>query len=88
MCHFAVPSNADELVEEYNKAYKTTYQLLPDSNYDLGEGVSFKIGEAQASGEIVIKRDGMDVENYLLPLQLGECSNDGVICQEEYVILR
>lgn len=88
MCHFAVPSNADELVEEYNKAYKTTYQLLPDSNYDLGEGVSFKIGEAQASGEIVIKRDGMDVENYLLPLQLGECSNDGVICQEGVCYLK
>lgn len=36
-CHFDVPSNAEELVAEYNKTYKASYQLLPDSNYDLGD---------------------------------------------------
>ena len=41
VCSFAVPSNAEELVAEYNKVYKTSYQLLPVSNYDLGEGVTF-----------------------------------------------
>ena len=56
VCSFAVPSNAEELVAEYNKVYKTSYQLLPVSNYDLGEGVTFKAGENQANGEITIKR--------------------------------
>lgn len=88
VCGFVLPSNAEELVAEYNKVYKTSYQLLPASNYDLGEGVSFKAGETQANGEITIKREGMAVVDYLLPLQLGECSNNGVICQEEICYLK
>lgn len=88
ICHFVVPSNAEELVTEYNKTYKTSYQLLPDSSYDLGEGVSFKIGESKASGKITIKREGMAVVNYLLPLQLGECSSDGVVCCKEVCYLK
>ena len=28
-CKLEVPSNAKELVAEYNKNYKTSYQLLP-----------------------------------------------------------
>lgn len=87
-CQFIVPSNAEELVAEYNKTYKASYQLLPRSNYDLGRGVSFKIAENKASGEITIKRDGMAVVNYLLPLQLGECSNDGVSCRKEIYYLK
>lgn len=88
VCGFVLPSNAEELVAEYNKVYKTSYQLLPASNYDLGEGVSFKAGETEANGEITIKREGMAVVDYLLPLQLGECSNNGVICQEEICYLK
>ena len=88
VCSFAVPSNAEELVAEYNKVYKTSYQLLPVSNYDLGEGVTFKAGENQANGEITIKREGMAVVNYLLPLQLGHCSNESIICRDEVCYLR
>ena len=87
-CQFIVPSNAEELVAEYNKAYKASYQLLSGSNYDLGEGISFKGGETKASGKITIKRDGMAVVNYLLPLQLGECSNNGIICREGICYLK
>lgn len=87
-CQFIVPSNAEELVAEYNKIYKASYQLLPRSNYDLGEGVSFKITENKASGEITIRRDGMAVVNYLLPLQLGECSNNGIACRREIYYLK
>lgn len=88
MCHFVVPSDAEELVTEYNKTYRTSYQLLPNSSYDLGEGVSFKAGESQTSGKIMIKREGMAVANYLLPLQLGECSSDGVICRKGVCYLK
>lgn len=88
VCSFAVPSNAEELVAEYNKVYKTSYQLLPVSNYDLGEGVTFKAGENQANGEITIKREGMAVVNYLLPLQLGHCSNESIICRDEVCYLQ
>jgi len=88
VCSFAVPSNAEELVAEYNKVYKTSYQLLPVNNYDLGEGVTFKAGENQANGEITIKREGMAVVNYLLPLQLGHCSNESIICRDEVCYLR
>lgn len=42
-CQFIVPSNAEELVAEYNKAYKASYQLLSGSNYDLGEGISLRV---------------------------------------------
>lgn len=88
VCNFAVPSNAEELVAEYNKVYKTSYQLLPASNYDLGEGVSFKAGETQANGEITVKREGMAIVNYLLPLQLGRCSNGNIICRDEVCYLQ
>ena len=88
VCSFAVPSNAEELVAEYNKVYKTSYQLLPVNNYDLGEGVTFKAGENQANGEITIKREGMAVVNYLLPLQLGHCSNESIICRDEVCYLQ
>lgn len=88
VCSFVVPSNAEELVAEYNKVYKTSYQLLPVSNYDLGEGMTFKAGENQANGEITIKREGMAVVNYLLPLQLGHCSNESIICRDEVCYLQ
>ncbi|MCS2291954.1 MULTISPECIES: family 43 glycosylhydrolase [Bacteroides] len=88
VCNFAVPSNAEELVAEYNKVYKASYQLLPASNYDLGEGVSFKAGETQANGEIMVKREGMAIVNYLLPLQLGRCSNGNIICRDEVCYLQ
>lgn len=88
VCNFAVPSNAEELVAEYNKVYKTSYQPLPASNYDLGEGVSFKAGETQANGEITVKREGMAIVNYLLPLKLGKCTNEGVACRDEICYLK
>lgn len=88
VCNFAVPSNAEELVAEYNKIYKTSYQLLPASNYDLGEGVSFKAGETQANGEITVRREGMAIVNYLLPLKLGKCTNEGVACRDEICYLK
>lgn len=88
MCSFIVPSNAEELVADYNQTNKSFYQLLPVANYDLGEGVSFKVGEARASGEITIKREGMAIVDYLLPLQLGRCSNEGVACSDEICYLK
>ena len=87
-CSWVVPANAEELVTEYNKIYKTSYQLLPAVNYDLGEGVTFKAGEAEAKGNITIKREGMAVVNYLLPLQWGKCSIEGVLCRSEICYLK
>lgn len=88
VCSFAVPSNAEELVTKYNNNYKTSYRLLPSGNYELGEGASFKAGESRANGEITIKREGMAVVDYLLPLQLGGCSNEGVICKDVICYLK
>lgn len=88
LCGFSVPANAEELVAEYNNTYKSNYQLLPANNYNLGEGATFKIGDRQASGEITIKRAGLSVVDYLLPLKLGECSSDKVICNNEICYLQ
>lgn len=88
VCSLAVPSNASELVAEYNENYKTSYHLLPAANYDLGEGVTFKAGEAQGNGEIMIKREGMAIVNYLLPLQLDKCSNEGAVCRDGICYLK
>lgn len=88
VCSLAVPSNALELVAEYNENYKTSYQLLPAANYDLGEGVTFKAGEAQGNGEIMIKREGMAIVNHLLPLKLGKCSNEGAVCRDGICYLK
>ena len=88
VCNFAVPFNAEELVTEYNKAYNTSYQLLPANNYDLGEGIYFKAGANQGEGKILVKREGMAVANYLLPLKLGNCSNDNIICKDEVCFLQ
>ena len=82
-CKLKVPSNAKELVAEYNKNYKTSYQLLPAANYDLGTGIFFKAGENEAAGEFIVKREGMETVKYLLPVRLGECSHESVALRDE-----
>jgi arabinan endo-1,5-alpha-L-arabinosidase len=82
-CKLEVPSNAKELVAEYNKNYKTSYQLLPAANYDLGTGIFFKAGENEAAGEFIVKRGGMETVKYLLPVRLGECSHESVALRDE-----
>ena len=82
-CTLAVPSNAEELVAKYNEDYKTSYRLLPSANYDLGEGISFKAGENEATGGIIVKREGMEAVKYLLPVQLREASHPTVIRTDE-----
>ena len=82
-CTLEVPSNAKELVAEYNKNYKTSYQLLPAANYDLGTGIFFKAGENEAAGEFIVKREGMETVKYLLPVRLGECSHESVALRDE-----
>ena len=82
-CTLAVPSNAEELVAKYNEDYKTSYRLLPSANYDLGEGISFKAGENEATGVITVKREGMEAVKYLLPVQLREASHESVALHNE-----
>ena len=82
-CKLEVPSNAKELVAEYNKNYKTSYQLLLAANYDLGTGIFFKAGENEAAGEFIVKREGMETVKYLLPVRLGECSHESVALRDE-----
>lgn len=82
-CKLEVPSNAKELVAEYNKNYKTSYQLLPAANYDLGTGIFFKAGKNEAAGEFIVKREGMETVKYLLPVRLGECSHESVALRDE-----
>lgn len=82
-CTLAVPSNAEELVAKYNEDYKTSYRLLPSANYDLGEGISFKAGENEATGGIIVKREGMETVKYLLPVQLREASHESVALHNE-----
>ena len=82
-CKLEVHSNAKELVAEYNKNYKTSYQLLPAANYDLGTGIFFKAGENEAAGEFIVKREGMETVKYLLPVRLGECSHESVALRDE-----
>ena len=82
-CKLEVPSKAKELVAEYNKNYKTSYQLLPAANYDLGTEIFFKAGENEAAGEFIVKREGMETVKYLLPVRLGECSHESVALRDE-----
>ena len=82
-CTLAVPSNAEDLVAKYNEDYKTSYRLLPSANYDLGEGISFKAGENEATGRITVKREGMEAVKYLLPVQLREASHESVALHNE-----
>lgn len=82
-CKLEVPSNAKELVAEYNKNYKTSYQLLPAANYDLGTEIFFKAEENEAAGEFIVKREGMETVKYLLPVRLGECSHESVALRDE-----
>ena len=82
-CTLAVPSNAEELVAKYNEDYKTSYRLLPSANYDLGEGISFKAGENEATGGITVKREGLEAVKYLLPVQLREASHESVALHNE-----
>ena len=81
-CDITVPSNAEELIAEYNKTNRTSCQLLPKANYDIAEMLSFKSGKDLAIGKVDIHSEGLPVVSYLLPLQLTNCSNNGVICQD------
>lgn len=81
-CDIAVPSDAEELISEYNKVNKTSCQLLPKTNYEIVEMLSFKEGKDLATAKVNIRSEGLEVVNYLLPLRLTNCSNNGVICQD------
>lgn len=85
-CTLAVPSNAEELVAKYNEDYKTSYRLLPSANYDLGEGISFKAGENEATGGITVKREGMEAVKYLLPVQLRRLLMKALLFIMKFVI--
>lgn len=87
-CDIIVPFDAEKLIVEYNKNNKTSCQLLPKNNYDIVEILSFKQGKDLATAKVNIYSEGLPGVNYLLPLQLTNCSNDGVICQDEIYYIK
>ena len=89
-CGLTVAEDASGLVERYNSENRTSYSLLPEGSYSLGE-VRYGAGDSEASGTLTVLRERLSAgESYLLPLRLGECSDGSVLCGRDvqYVSLR
>ncbi len=77
-CELRVPANAAELVAGYNASNRSSYELLPEENYDLGGEIRYGEGDTRASGALSVLREGLGPDVYLLPLTLGGFSDESV----------
>lgn len=66
----------EQLVQAYNTQNGTTYELLPESSYSFDK-FSFNAGDISASSNLKFTRTGLQSDRtYLLPLKLGETSDE------------
>ena len=86
-CRLAVPENAAQLVAEYNAQNNTQYELLPAEAYAVGEPVAYRVGDTRAVAALSVNRSLLDIREYLLPVTLGEPSNEAVLCTSQVLYL-
>lgn len=73
-----------ELLEEYNEANNSTFELLPEDCYTFSEKVSFVSGKNTTNGTIGIHiKADLKFGKYILPVQLAECGMPTFTIKEE-----
>ena len=80
----AAPSNAETLVEEYNRIHGTGYELLPESAYTSQE-TRYGEGESTSTAVVTIHREQTGDGIYMLPLSVdleegANVQNGGDVC--------
>lgn len=75
------------LLDEYNQANKTFYQLLPQNSYTLDEKCSFAPGTSTSVIRLVIDRTKLAMGDYVLPVELQSCTQAGFEIGTENVYL-
>ena len=80
----AAPSNAETLVEEYNRIHGTGYELLPESAYTSQE-TQYGEGESTSTAVVTIHREQTGDGIYMLPLSVdleegANVQNGGDVC--------
>ncbi len=73
-CKIAVNQS---LLDEYNKKNETNYSLLPVGSYTLEDTYSFAAGTNTVNAVLTINRSALDMGDYILPIELAECSQNG-----------
>ncbi|MDH6535109.1 DUF1735 domain-containing protein [Parabacteroides sp. 52] len=73
------------LLDAYNKEQETDYALLPENAYTLsGNGVvPFTTEYSQKDLEIMVDRTKLVYGNYVLPLRLTDCTQQGFVIDPE-----
>ena len=77
-CTLSVAPEAVQLVNDYNAAHGTSYELLPDDSYTLG-GLTYSAGNNQASTKLTIQSTKLHPTYYLLPLCLTNADSETVL---------
>lgn len=85
-CALSVAPEAIQLVNEYNAAHGTSYELLPDGSYTLGE-LTYTAGRNQVSTKLIIQSLELRPTYYLLPLCLTSVDNEAVLVDKSVRIL-
>ena len=85
-CTLSVAPEAVQLVNDYNAAHGTSYELLPDDSYTLG-GLTYSAGNNQASTKLTIQSTKLHPTYYLLPLCLTNADSETVLIDKSVRIL-
>lgn len=85
-CTLSVAPEAVQLVNDYNAAHGTSYELLPDDSYTLG-GLTYSAGNNQASTKLTIQSTKLHPTYYLLPLCLTNADSEAVLIDKSVRIL-
>lgn len=64
------------VLESYNQANGTNYEMLPSESYALNKTVAFLPGENAKTIEVSIDRKNLTYGDYILPMKLNSCSMD------------
>lgn len=67
----------EELLTAYNQNNGTSYPMLPENTYQFESTCSFISGSSTASINLVVDRTKLEMGDYILPLELQDCTKEG-----------
>ncbi|MCL3781839.1 DUF1735 domain-containing protein [Prolixibacteraceae bacterium JC049] len=73
----------EQLVNEYNQQFGTSYKLLPASAYAMNKDIAIKTETTSGATEVVITRTDLKFGNYILPLRIANSSKEQIKIDQE-----
>lgn len=77
----------EALLDEYNEDNNTSYRLLPEDSYILEKICHFVPGKDDASFELTVDCKKLIYGDYVLPLFIQSCSQEGFVVADEAIHL-